>query len=198
MSAVTEYQNEAAQRLFGLLPPELDVPVETEWQAVTSIQGIYSPRIDIAMGPFSVTRGESYCKIYDHLMIQLRPFINSLITAHTANVVQYRSTDDPRIEEALNIPTFEEMLQYNRNARCLFAIEIENQVTRKHLLGGVVYSSALGRMGIVIGWTEDKVRALVKLQAYWDFLRAVGKNTYGAGNLLILNPQQFIDAMNHA
>lgn len=76
------------------------------------------------------------------------------------------------------------------------ALEIENRVTRKHLLGGVVNASALGRVAIVIGWIEEKVRALVKLQSYWSFLSSVGKNTYRTQNLLIMNPTQFNEALS--
>lgn len=54
---------------------------------------------------------------------------------------------------------------------------------------------ALGRVGIVIGWDEHKVKALIKLQAYWDFLRNVKNNPYGTDNLLIVNPEQFRDAI---
>jgi hypothetical protein len=50
----------------------------------------------------------------------------------------------------------------------------------------------------MIGWDEEKVNALVKLQAYWDFLRSVGKNTFETKNLIILSPTQLEEAIRQS
>lgn len=186
------YQDEMAKLLRQLYPPP--TPVRTEWRALESIAGLYSPRIDIAVGPFSVVRGRNYIQEYDGLMEDTRPFIERLRTYHCNNVDQYTVSDD---ETFRHVPpaTFAELRTFNENARCLMAIEIENRVSRKHLLGGAVNASVLGRLAVIIGWDEMKVRALVKLREYWHFLESVGKNTFATRNLLILSPEQFGEAI---
>lgn len=186
----TDFQAKVCKLLSARYPQ-----VETEWKAFTNISGIYSPRVDIAVGPFSVVPGRNCIREYDKLFNQSQKFIDRLISYHNNNVQQYRITDDPRINESLCLPEMHILKTYNKNARCFLAIEIENKVSRKHLLGGVVNASALGRIALVIGWNEKKVAALVRLQAYWDFLGSVRKNTYHTNNLLILSPDQTLEAL---
>lgn len=192
---INQFQNEIAASLRCLLPQSL-AEIQIEWRAITNITGIYSPRINIAVGPFSVIRGENCIEAYDDLFRQSKHWITCLIQHHHSNVKKYRHTNDPRIKAALQLPTVHRLVNHNRNARCFLAIEIENEVSRKHLLGGAVNASALGRIGMVVGWTEDKVEALIRLQAYWDFLASVGKNTYRTDNLLIVNPVQLRNALS--
>jgi len=187
-----EFQEEIKQRLVQIYPNP--TPIKTEWRAITNIRGLYSPRIDVAVGPFSTIRGGNCIEEYDHLMDLSRRFVEQLLLCHRQNVTAYRILDAQR-NEVLEFCNFQELRTFNGNARCLLAIEIEHEVSRKHLLGGAVNAAALGRLGIVIGWTEEKVRALVRLQAYWDFLRSVGKNTFETKNLLILSPVQFRQAI---
>jgi hypothetical protein len=194
-NSINQFQSEIAASLKLLFPQPL-AEVQKEWRAITNITGIYSPRIDIAVGPFSIIRGENCIKAYDGLLRQSEHLITCLIENHCSNVKKYRHTDDSRIKDALRLPTIQRLMDHNRNARCFLAIEIENEVSRKHLLGGAVNASALGRIGLVVGWTENKVEALIRLQAYWDFLASVGKNTYRTDNLLIVSPEQLRNALN--
>lgn len=142
-------------------------------------------------------RGGNQIEQYNFLMDSSKSFIGYLLASHRENVQRYR-TLDRQISQALHFSSFEELKTLNENARCLLAIEVENEVSRKHLLGGAVNAAALGRIGIVVGWTDKKVQSLVKLQAYWDFLGSVGKNTFNANNLVILRPEQLVEAMNRS
>lgn len=83
----------------------------------------------------------------------------------------------------------------NRNARCFLAIEIENKVSRKHLMGGAINAAAPGRAGLAVGWSDQMVRAFVKLRAYLLYLARVGKNTFDPFNLLIVNRIQLAAAV---
>jgi len=47
----------------------------------------------------------------------------------------------------------------------------------------------------VVGWTPDKVKALVKLRSCLLFLARVGKNTFDPANLLILSEERLTDAL---
>ena len=64
------------------------------------------------------------------------------------------------------------------------------------MLGGIINACALGRIAILIGWNEEKVKTLIKAQAYWDYLGSVGKKTFRTNNLIILSPEQFAFAVN--
>lgn len=108
------------------------------------------------------------------------------------NVETFQRYQDDRIQDEIQhlFPTMHSLRTFNRNARCFIAVEIENQVSRKHLLGGVQNASVLARVGIVVPWTEEKLRATVKLLQYWDFLRYVEKNTFDSNNVLVLTHEQ--------
>lgn len=87
-------------------------------------------------------------------------------------------------------PSLDHALSGNHNARCFLAIEIENKVSRKHLMGGIMNAVALGHLGLAVGWTADKVRAMFRARAYLHFLEAVDKPTLLVRNLLILSREQ--------
>ena len=79
----------------------------------------------------------------------------------------------------------------NSNARCLMAIEIENEVSRKHLVGSLINAADLGRIGIIVARTPEKLRAFFNLSKYLLFLRSAEKPTFDTNNFLILNKEQF-------
>jgi hypothetical protein len=123
-----------------------------------------------------------------------RSLINRLCDLNQRNFDEYQ---DSNLQQNVghHFPTVDSMEQFNENARCFIAIEIENCVSRKHLLGGVVNASALARIGIIIPWTTEKLRAVVRLLQYWDYLQYVGKNTFHADNALILTSAQLQNAL---
>lgn len=90
--------------------------------------------------------------------------------------------------------TLDEALGANGNARCFLAIEIENKVSRKHLLGGMINAAALGHLGIYVGWSDVMVRAMLRARRYLHFLQSVGKPTMPVGNLLVLSREQAVEA----
>lgn len=157
-----------------------------EWRSEFGMDS-YSPRPDIAIGPFAIgTRRLEH--EYNQLAAKHHTLLARLSAFHQQNV---RAFGDPSSTISLN-----GILERNPNARCFMAIEIENRVSRKHLMGGALNASALGRVGVVVGWTPDKVKALVKLRSYLRHLGQYGKPTFDAENLLILAPGQFLTALD--
>lgn len=181
--------------MFCELYPDLREHIQTEWRAVKEIKGIYVPRVDIAVGPFATEQGVSMEYEYDLLTSKSTALLNLLLTHHNNNVQNYLQMDEQILDRSLMLRNIASLRHHNRNARCFLAIEIENEVSRKHLLGGAVNASALGRIGIVVGWTESKVNALVRLLAYWNYLGSVEKNTFEASNLLLLSRDQLRDSI---
>lgn len=188
---VAEFQKE----LNGQLGFVFDkASARTEWRSMSSRDGIYSPQIDVAVGPFSEIRGRNRIEEFDSLMTEHQVFFEHLIYCHNDRMNRHRP-DDNRVSNAYSMPTLCRLRRHNRNARCLVAIEIENTGSRKHLLGGALNAAALGRIGIIIPWTKDKEKATARLIYYWSFLRAVKKNAFDASNLLIAEPEELWTAM---
>lgn len=179
---VKEYQNQLCDGLHRIYP---SVEIIPEWPSMQNEMGTYSPRLDVAVGPFAIEG--IYIDEYNLLMDQSRPFITRLVKYHRENT---KVIDGEKCQLAFNTLKYK-----NQNARCLLAIEIENRVSRKHLIGGAVNASALGRIGVIIAWTPRMLKAAVKLRRYLAFLSNVGKNTFDTTNLLILDKEQFLQAV---
>ncbi len=62
-------------------------------------------------------------------------------------------------------------------------------------MGGAINASALGRFGIVIPWSAEKLRAFIKLVRYLHYLRRAEKNTFDTSNLLIVTKEQMDTAI---
>lgn len=171
------------ERLVAALSRRFDKQyVKRQWPAFTGADGHYSPRLDIAVGPFAVGDLE-LGPDYDRLAVRHQDFLECRWESHRDNLQGFNGWPVVDLDFALS---------KNFNARCFLAIEIENQVSRKHLMGGAVNAIALGRLGIVVGWTEDKVRALIRLRRYLLFLASVRKPTLDVDNLFVLTKQQLL------
>jgi hypothetical protein len=158
-----------------------------EWRAFLDRQDRYCPHLDLAVGPFSTVRGQRKVGQYRSLARAHRTFLNELWTCHLQNEARLGFRDDQCTAD------LDEALLANHNGRCFLAIEIENVVSRKHLMGGVINAAALGHIGIVIGWTEDKVKAVFRARRYLHFLKRVDKPAIAVGNLLVLSRDQARD-----
>lgn len=190
---VEEYTNSVIQELRIHLPQ--GIPIEKEWRTITDMKSIYCPRIDISIGPFSMLPGEHLITEYDSLMDSKRPLVEKLIDYSNSNFQDYLAHH----QEALHFhcyAEFDALRQFNRNARCLIAIEIENEVSQKHLLGGAANASALARIGICLGWKTENIQQFIKLQLYWEYLAYLSKNTFSTKNMLVLNSAQLLSAIS--
>ncbi|MBT2289152.1 hypothetical protein J7E73_08400 [Paenibacillus albidus] len=77
------------------------------------------------------------------------------------------------------------------------AIEIENFVSHKHIMGGAINASALGRIGVVMPWSQEKLRLFVRFVRYLHYLRYARKNTFDTSNLLIVTKDQMETAIQN-
>lgn len=178
-----EYQRQLVSELQRIYPI---TPIHAEWTAIRKDRSVYCPRIDVAVGPFA-TDTKCFIDEYDTLFANSEHFISTMLDYHKQNV--------ERLSWENFITSIDSLRNKNRNARCLLAIEIENRVSRKHLIGGAVNAAALGRIGIVVAWTPEKLKAFVKLRRYLNFLGSVGKNTFDTTNLLILDRDQLLQSI---
>lgn len=158
--------------------------VEVQWYPFLGIgRDMYAPRIDIAVGPFAID-AERFDERYTELLLETRPFIESLIECHNLN-----------LDAAEQRASFETIAFFNLNARCLLCIEIEDSGSRKHCLGNLVNASALGRVGLLIARSEKILRTFVRQRVYLRFLASVGKNSFRTENALVLSAEQFDECL---
>lgn len=184
ITELNQFQNEIAEKLNKIYGD-----VKTEWRSMTGEDALYSPRLDIAVGPFATIPSVSLTSDYDKLMEskQSKYFIEKILEHHNLNVREFDEYDIGQ--------NFKDLKELNRNSRCLMAIEIENQVSRKHLMGGAINAAALGRVGIVVPWSDEKLKAFLKLRKYLQYLFRAEKSTFQTANLLILTRDQLSEAV---
>ena len=183
-----EFQQELKDSLEG----KLKLPVEDEWRSKMASQ-IYSPRIDLAVGPFATTEALNRTQEHNSLFQANRGFFSQLAEYHLENLSHFEAGMSQEQRQQLIRRKMDDLNWTNNNARCFIAVEIENAVSRKHLLGGAVNCSALGKVGIAIGFTESKHKAFCNLQRYFQFLESVNKPTYSTKNLIIISKNQILE-----
>lgn len=180
--SVREYQIKLKEKLSLIFPAD---SVEIEWAAMADERALYSPRLDAAVGPFATHR--IYEQEYDQMVRDHELLLVRLFDLHRSNLRTFGQPDGHF--------SFAHMCSRNFNARCFLAFEIENVVSRKHLMGGAINAAALGRIGLAIAWNQEKLRAFVRMRSYLLFLTEVGKNSFDPSNLLILTKEQLMDAI---
>lgn len=183
-----EYQDTMIQLLANKL---IDLQVIGEWSAFSGISYQYSPRVDIAVGPFSITPNANQKVEYDRILNQENTdaFLHKIYDFHVENV------GNEWINE-ITIPEFEIVTHKNQNARCFLAIEIENSSTKKHIMGSMINAASLGRIGIGIAYNDSVKRTFLRILNYLAFLKRVKKNTYDTTNFLILTKEQFQECLS--
>ena len=174
---VNTYQLDLLALLAHRIP---GVPMQAEWAAMQVEPGLYSPRLDAAVGPFAIA--ERLIDAYAALCVQHRPLLEALFAVHRDNLIANRVFPDQF--------SFNHVISRNRNSRCFLAIEIENQVSQKHLIGGAINAAALGRVGLAIAWNDRNLRRFIRMRSYLLFLSDVGKNSFDPSNLLIMTAGQ--------
>lgn len=179
-----EYQDYILPRLQNKL---VELEINSEWIAFQGINYQYSPRVDIAVGPYSMTPNNNQTEVYNRLLRlpTINTFLRGVYNFHLLNV------GDEWINE-ITIPEFDILTHKNQNARCLLALEIENTSTKKHIMGSMINAASLGRIGIGVAFNESVMRTFLRILNYLAFLKRVEKNTYDTTNFLILTKEQLI------
>jgi hypothetical protein len=174
------------EKLKDLLEVIITEEVVPEWRTKMGV-GLYSPRVDVAVGPFGMEAGHDCIPKYDRLCEINENLMKRMVQQHLENLAVEHDVDQK----------MHYLRWTNPNSRCFMAIEIENRSIRKHLMGGGVNAIALGRIGIAVGYTDEMHRAFLNLYRYFEFLREVGKPTINNKNLLIISKDQLIDILEH-
>lgn len=169
--------------------PQLNI--NEEWRAFSGLGYQYSPRVDIAIGPFSTQPGETKIHEYNQLLsdANIEIFLKKIYDMHVQNI------GNKWMEEII-IPNYDFLIRKNQNARCFIALEIENTSTKKHIMGSLMNAASLGRIGIGIAFNESVMRTFLRIMNYLAFLKRVEKNTYDSTNFMIITKEQLHNLLN--
>lgn len=185
-----------AKEFQNIIKPQIGVKLNeleviSEWRAFKNMPYQYSPRVDIAVGPFSVAPGPNRAGEYNQLLRNenIENFLRRIYDFHIENI------GDVWLNE-IRIPEFDFLIQKNQNARCFLSIEIENTSTKKHIMGSMINAASLGRVGIGIAYNDSVKRTFVRIMNYLGFLKRVEKNTYDTTNFLIVTKEQIESILN--
>ena len=183
-----EYQELTTPLLIDKL---VDLEVVDEWSAFRGINYQYSPRVDIAVGPFSVRPNRNQTAEYNRILRRdnIDLFLKRIYDLHVENIGLEWMNE-------LNVPEFDFLTRKNQNARCFLAIEIENTSTKKHIMGSMINAASFGRIGIGIAFNDSVKRTFLRILNYLAFLKRVEKNTYDTTNFMILTKEQFLEILN--
>jgi hypothetical protein len=180
---MTARETQAAIRdaLSGMFPRDM---VRSEWSVRTDAtdeifdRSTYAPRLDVAVGPFNVTRDrkdDDLASIGDH---QHHPLIK--ILRHEV--------------ERQNHGGF----YFNPNPRCLLAIELEYSTSSKHILGGITNASLLGAIGVIVG-PAAYIAKIRRISQYAARLRQVEKaHDDMFANIACFQEEEFLQVLSSA
>jgi len=136
---------------------------------------LYSPRIDYAIGPFNLDQDRDVnVERINHAFNEHRPLIRKIVSEGLGNL--------------------EGMSYFNSNPRVFMAIEEENKTSRKHRLGGILNASALGKVGILVGASDEAYWSAFKIKRYLDYLRRY-KSVVLALNVAVIPRPKFIEIL---
>jgi hypothetical protein len=181
MSETKAFQIELFQRLNNKFKDCL-----IEWRTFSNYIH-YSPRVDVAVGPYSTPEFGNQGDIINQVYLTNEQWIQELFNFHQENMAGYLNE--------YQLPDFHEIIHFNRNPRCFLAIEIENKTSKKHILGSVVNASSLGKIGIGIPMHDSTFRTFARILNYLSFLKNVGKNTFHTNNFLLLKREQVLSTL---
>jgi len=174
------YQDKAFAKLKIIFGEE---NVKKEWDVAKDSRDdygrhLYCPRIDIAVGPFNISRE----------IIRDNQKIQSAIERHNNFIEQLVAKSETLVGDTNYL-----LRSKNKNPRCFLAIELENSGSRKHLLGDIANVSIIGAFGIVVAMNDSKLKAFKRIKEYINFATQVQKLPETFNNVVVLNQDKFMD-----
>jgi len=167
------------KRIFG------EKNAKKEWNVAKNstddfIRKLYCPRLDLAVGPFNISRKITYNNTeIEKAITYYRSFIDKMF-----NNSEQR---DGNFDEFLN--------KRNINPRCFLAIEIEKSGTSKHMLGNITNVSIIGSIGVVIPFNDRQLSNCKRIKEYVDFATEVKKIKAIFENILVIDKENFLKVL---
>lgn len=200
MTEIDLFQREIAEKLTVLLVKQgYESEVRVPWSAFSGQRRrIYSPQVDIGIGPFAI--GKRYEDEYDRMVNSFHWLIDTWIDMFHQNwqsVIEGKYWRVSPHSPSVTPSGYRDFIEHgaNRNARCFIAVEVENKNSRKHLMGSIINAGALGRVGILVAWQEEVLRAAIRMREYFDFLQEAKKRTFNMSDVIVLSKNQLTDSL---
>jgi len=149
--------------------------VYPEWRSNARAQDwlkigdVYAPRPDIAVGPFNIDEGVHTYEI-ERTFDRHRTFFDQL-----------------GIENA----------NLNENPRCLITIEIENSNKGKHMLGNIINTSLLGKVGMVVTLRDEFYNEAERINRYLQGAFKRKKLGHEVSNVVIVRYKQLKEILQN-
>ena len=109
---------------------------------------LYAPRVDVAVGPFMI----------NYATYEEKRRLNTTFESNEQLINKIKERGE----------TFENF-EFNKNPRCLIAIEIETSGSKKHHIGDITNASILGKIGLIVPTSEKSYKTFKRIMAYLDF-----------------------------
>ena len=195
MTRTKEIQREIKNLLNSKLTGE-NVSAIEEWNIAKNsnddlnFKTHYSPRVDVAAGPFMINRGtpvelEKLNNAFNDNKILIEEIKSNGETFNDLN-----QSNNPTISTRSN------NFSYNENPRCLIAIEIEHSGQGKHLIGDITNASILGKIGLIVPTTEAKYRSFQRIMKYLEFAQTNEKMRNNVfNNIILIKSEKLIETL---
>jgi hypothetical protein len=142
---------------------------------------MYSPAIDLAVGPFATHR--QCIEEYDQMVGWSADMLYEMLQCFRRNLRKFQSR--------YPAPSVDQLCALNPNSRCFLAIEIERaNPSMKYLMGTTFNASSFGRIGIIVAWDQRRLEDLLSAREHFYNLNSWGKNSFNTNNLLFLGRDQ--------
>ncbi len=167
----TRLQNEIVEKL-SYLNAEKEWPIKKNaTDRFSNQKQVYLPRLDVAVGPFSIVEGNT----------------------HDAIMKIFKQIAPKKLQEYVK----ENKLKENPNPRCMLAIEIAYSGSSKHMLGDMTNASMMGLYGFVIG-SRSTIDKLNRIFHYSKILKDLGKMEKNLfTNVCIISKEKFMELLNN-
>ena len=174
-----------------------DVEIKEEWIAFGGkvLRGMSSPRIDLAIGPFS--EGTKHLSEYYELREDpiISKFLEKVKKCHFENLKRHNIPKNLN-KDFSTWDNIEDCKSINKNARCFIAIEIEGRNDRKVVLADIINTSAIGHLGIIVA-TDEVLRIFDRLLYCRWFMKETKMFNFSVGNVFILSKEQFKEILTN-
>jgi len=175
------------RRIVNLLSQKLrgeEIEIQEEWNVAKNRtddfdrNSLYAPRVDIAISPFMINYITDEEK-------------RKLDTAFESNKVLIKKIIE-------NGEKFEQF-RYNKNPRCLIAVEVETSGSKKHHVGDITNSSILGKIGLIVPTNVKSYTTFKRIMAYLDFAQRNNKiNNNVFKNIILIKSEELIKLLKGA
>lgn len=134
---------------------------------------LYAPRVDVAIGPF---------------------MINAVTKEEKERFDNASESNKQLIDELIEIGEEFKPFEYNKNPRCLIAVEIENSGSIKHHIGDITNASILGKIGLIVPTSEKSYKTFKRIMAYLEFAQKNNKiNNNVFKNIVLIKSDTLIN-----